>query len=166
MLCPNWPAIPCLQSRLLKLRGLRRFFFARWSPRRQLIRLEGAARAHALKKVIFGDFCCANSTVSRHHASDSRVSVATSRVSVAHASSRDVAPFRAALPHHAMDAPPAAAVLKPCCVCAEPGGKHCTKCKSRHYCGKACQLVRARAKAQCKQPNSRTASSTRSCRRS
>ncbi|KAJ1456406.1 hypothetical protein M885DRAFT_616256 [Pelagophyceae sp. CCMP2097] len=25
----------------------------------------------------------------------------------------------------------------PCCVCAAPGGKHCTKCKSRHYCSKA-----------------------------
>jgi hypothetical protein len=25
--------------------------------------------------------------------------------------------------------------------CKKPGGKHCTKCKSRHYCSKACQLV-------------------------
>ncbi|KAJ1454337.1 hypothetical protein M885DRAFT_566316 [Pelagophyceae sp. CCMP2097] len=40
---------------------------------------------------------------------------------------------------------PAAAGPKLCCVCDEPGGKHCTKCKSRHYCSKKCQL------AQCKQ---------------
>jgi hypothetical protein len=40
-----------------------------------------------------------------------------------------------------MDAPPAAAARKPCCVCDAPGGLHCTKCKSRHYCSKACQLV-------------------------
>jgi TPR repeat protein len=39
-----------------------------------------------------------------------------------------------------MDAPPAAAAPKPCCVCDAPNGKHCMKCKSRHYCGKACQL--------------------------
>ncbi|KAJ1459323.1 hypothetical protein M885DRAFT_560663 [Pelagophyceae sp. CCMP2097] len=31
---------------------------------------------------------------------------------------------------------PAAAARKPCCVCDGPG-KHCAKCKSRHYCGKA-----------------------------
>jgi len=37
-------------------------------------------------------------------------------------------------------APPPAAT-QPCCVCDEAGGKHCTKCKSRHYCSKACQLV-------------------------
>ncbi|KAJ1455828.1 hypothetical protein M885DRAFT_564853 [Pelagophyceae sp. CCMP2097] len=36
-------------------------------------------------------------------------------------------------------------VPKPCCVCAAPDGRHCTKCKSRHYCSKACQLE------QCKQ---------------
>jgi hypothetical protein len=39
------------------------------------------------------------------------------------------------------DAPSAAAAKKPCCVCDGPGGLHCTKCKSRHYCGKKCQLV-------------------------
>ncbi|KAJ1463498.1 hypothetical protein M885DRAFT_556383 [Pelagophyceae sp. CCMP2097] len=33
-----------------------------------------------------------------------------------------------------MDEPLKAATPKPCCVCAEQGGKHCTKCKSRHYC--------------------------------
>jgi hypothetical protein len=38
-------------------------------------------------------------------------------------------------------AEPPVAAPKPCCVCDEPGGKHCTKCKSRHYCSKACQLV-------------------------
>ncbi|KAJ1448575.1 hypothetical protein M885DRAFT_538730 [Pelagophyceae sp. CCMP2097] len=37
------------------------------------------------------------------------------------------------------DAP--AAAPKPCCVCRAPGGKHCTKCKARHYCSKECQLV-------------------------
>ncbi|KAJ1450542.1 hypothetical protein M885DRAFT_621604 [Pelagophyceae sp. CCMP2097] len=36
---------------------------------------------------------------------------------------------------------PAAAAPKPCCVCDAHGGKHCTKCKSRHYCSKKCQLV-------------------------
>jgi TPR repeat protein len=30
---------------------------------------------------------------------------------------------------------------KLCCVCDGPGGKHCTSCKTRHYCGKKCQLV-------------------------
>jgi TPR repeat protein len=40
-----------------------------------------------------------------------------------------------------MDEPPAAALKSPCCVCAEPGGKHCTECKSRNYCSKKCQLV-------------------------
>ncbi|KAJ1461200.1 hypothetical protein M885DRAFT_607173 [Pelagophyceae sp. CCMP2097] len=39
-----------------------------------------------------------------------------------------------------MDARPPAAP-KPCCVCGEAGGKHCTKCKSCHCCSKACQLV-------------------------
>ncbi|KAJ1451750.1 hypothetical protein M885DRAFT_569582, partial [Pelagophyceae sp. CCMP2097] len=38
-----------------------------------------------------------------------------------------------------MDAPTAASKL--CCVCAAQNGKHCAKCKSRHYCSKACQLV-------------------------
>ncbi|KAJ1457097.1 hypothetical protein M885DRAFT_615709 [Pelagophyceae sp. CCMP2097] len=37
---------------------------------------------------------------------------------------------------------PAAAARKPCCVCDAPDGKHCTKCKLRHYCSKACQLDR------------------------
>eukprot|EP00628_Pelagophyceae_sp_CCMP2097_P016674 CAMPEP_0206831738 /NCGR_PEP_ID=MMETSP0975-20121206/17540_1 /ASSEMBLY_ACC=CAM_ASM_000399 /TAXON_ID=483370 /ORGANISM="non described non described, Strain CCMP2097" /LENGTH=377 /DNA_ID=CAMNT_0054374125 /DNA_START=75 /DNA_END=1204 /DNA_ORIENTATION=+ len=53
-----------------------------------------------------------------------------------------------------MDDPPAAAAKKPCCVYDEPGGKHCTKCKSRHYCSKKCQLVNWKEggrKAQCKQ---------------
>jgi hypothetical protein len=36
---------------------------------------------------------------------------------------------------------PAAAAPPPCCVCGAPNGKKCTKCKSRHYCSKACQLV-------------------------
>ncbi|KAJ1457354.1 hypothetical protein M885DRAFT_615476 [Pelagophyceae sp. CCMP2097] len=52
-----------------------------------------------------------------------------------------------------MDAAPAAAARKPCCVCDEPGGKHCNNCKSRHYCSKACQLVdwnEGGHKAQCK----------------
>jgi TPR repeat protein len=40
-----------------------------------------------------------------------------------------------------MDAPPAAAQPKPCCVCGDEGGKHCTLCKSRHYCSKKCQVV-------------------------
>ncbi|KAJ1463567.1 hypothetical protein M885DRAFT_504136 [Pelagophyceae sp. CCMP2097] len=41
-----------------------------------------------------------------------------------------------------MGDPPAAAARKPCYVCAEPGGQHCTKCKSRHYCSKAaCQMA-------------------------
>jgi hypothetical protein len=40
-----------------------------------------------------------------------------------------------------MAAPPAAAQPKPCCVCGDEGGKHCTLCKSRHYCGKKCQVV-------------------------
>jgi hypothetical protein len=38
-----------------------------------------------------------------------------------------------------MAAPPAAA-QKPCCVCAAQNGKHCAKCKSRHYCSKKCQV--------------------------
>jgi len=53
-----------------------------------------------------------------------------------------------------MDEPPTKAAPKPCCVCDEPGGKHCTKCKSRHYCSKACQLVdwyERGHKAACKQ---------------
>jgi hypothetical protein len=53
-----------------------------------------------------------------------------------------------------MDKPSPAAAPKPCCVCAAPGGKHCTKCKSRHYCSKACQLVdwhERGHKAQCRQ---------------
>jgi len=37
--------------------------------------------------------------------------------------------------------PPAAAVPQPCCVCAAPGGTHCAKCKSKHYCGKVCLLA-------------------------
>jgi len=52
-----------------------------------------------------------------------------------------------------MDDAPAAAP-KPCCICAEPGGKYCTKCKSRNYCGKKCQLAdwnEGGHKAQCKQ---------------
>jgi hypothetical protein len=52
-----------------------------------------------------------------------------------------------------MDDAPAAA-RKPCCVCDAPGGKHCTKCKSRHYCSKKCQLVdwhEGGHKAQCRQ---------------
>ncbi|KAJ1461167.1 hypothetical protein M885DRAFT_611898 [Pelagophyceae sp. CCMP2097] len=50
-----------------------------------------------------------------------------------------------------MDASTAAS--KPSCVCAAQNGKHCTKCKSRHYCSKACQLVdwRRGHKAQCRQ---------------
>jgi hypothetical protein len=40
-----------------------------------------------------------------------------------------------------MEGPPAAAVPKPCCVCAAANGKHCANCKSKHYCSKACQLV-------------------------
>jgi TPR repeat protein len=45
-----------------------------------------------------------------------------------------------------------AAAPKPCCVCDAPNGKHCAKCKSRHYCGKACQLVdwKQGHKEQCK----------------
>jgi len=35
----------------------------------------------------------------------------------------------------------AVAAAKPCCVCDEPGGKHCTKCKSRFYCSKKCQVI-------------------------
>jgi len=53
-----------------------------------------------------------------------------------------------------MDEPPPAATSKPCCVCDAPNGKRCTKFKSRHYCGKACQLVDWRErghKAQCKE---------------
>jgi hypothetical protein len=53
-----------------------------------------------------------------------------------------------------MGAPPAAAARKPCCVCDAPGGKHCTKCKSREYCSKKCQLVdwhEGEHKAQCRQ---------------
>jgi len=53
-----------------------------------------------------------------------------------------------------MDAAPAAATRAPCCVCDAPGVKHCTKCKSRHYCSKACQLVDWKEgghKEQCKQ---------------
>jgi hypothetical protein len=49
---------------------------------------------------------------------------------------------------------PAAAVPKPCCVCAAQNGKHCAKCKSRHYCSKKCQLVdwnEGGHKAQCRQ---------------
>ncbi|KAJ1458081.1 hypothetical protein M885DRAFT_562195 [Pelagophyceae sp. CCMP2097] len=38
-----------------------------------------------------------------------------------------------------MDAP--ATEAKPCCVCAAQNGKHCAKCKSRHYCSKACQVA-------------------------
>jgi len=52
-----------------------------------------------------------------------------------------------------MDAAPAAPTAKPCCVCAVLGGKHCAKCKSRHYCSKECQLVDwydRGHKAQCK----------------
>jgi len=51
-----------------------------------------------------------------------------------------------------MEGPPAA--RKPCCVCDGPGGQHCTKCKSRHYCSKACQLFDWRErghKEKCKQ---------------
>jgi TPR repeat protein len=43
---------------------------------------------------------------------------------------------------------------QPCCVCKKPGGKHCTQCKSRHYCSKKCQLVDWKErghKAQCRQ---------------
>jgi hypothetical protein len=50
-------------------------------------------------------------------------------------------------------AEPPAAAPKPCCVCAAPNGKHCAKCKSRHYCSKACQLVdwhEGGHKAQCR----------------
>jgi len=52
-----------------------------------------------------------------------------------------------------MDEPPPAATSKPCCVCDAPNGKRCTKFKSRHYCGKACQLVdwKSGQKAQCSQ---------------
>ncbi|KAJ1455549.1 hypothetical protein M885DRAFT_565118, partial [Pelagophyceae sp. CCMP2097] len=53
-----------------------------------------------------------------------------------------------------MGDPSAAAIPKPCCVCAAPDGKHCVKCKSRHYCSKACQLVdwkKGGHKEQCKQ---------------
>jgi len=51
-----------------------------------------------------------------------------------------------------MDDPPS--LRNTCCVCGAPGGKQCTKCKSRHYCSKACQLVdwhEGGHKAQCKQ---------------
>ncbi|KAJ1451964.1 hypothetical protein M885DRAFT_569334 [Pelagophyceae sp. CCMP2097] len=41
-----------------------------------------------------------------------------------------------------MDDPPAASSREPCCVCDAPDGKHCTKCKSHHYCGKACQILK------------------------
>ncbi|KAJ1457387.1 hypothetical protein M885DRAFT_515522 [Pelagophyceae sp. CCMP2097] len=40
-----------------------------------------------------------------------------------------------------MDDRPSVAARKPCCVCAAPSGQHCTKCKSWHYCSKACQLL-------------------------
>eukprot|EP00628_Pelagophyceae_sp_CCMP2097_P027543 CAMPEP_0184191044 /NCGR_PEP_ID=MMETSP0976-20121227/2780_1 /TAXON_ID=483370 /ORGANISM="non described non described, Strain CCMP2097" /LENGTH=326 /DNA_ID=CAMNT_0026495443 /DNA_START=83 /DNA_END=1059 /DNA_ORIENTATION=+ len=53
-----------------------------------------------------------------------------------------------------MDDPPSAPARKLCCVCDAPGGLHCTKCKSRHYCSKACQLVHwyeRGHKAQCRQ---------------
>jgi len=40
-----------------------------------------------------------------------------------------------------MDEPLEAAPTKTCCVCGAQNGKHCAKCKSRHYCSKACQLV-------------------------
>jgi hypothetical protein len=53
-----------------------------------------------------------------------------------------------------MDKPPPAATPKPCCVCGASNGKHCAKCKSRHYCGKKCQLVdwnEGGHKAQCRQ---------------
>ncbi|KAJ1456984.1 hypothetical protein M885DRAFT_615898 [Pelagophyceae sp. CCMP2097] len=49
---------------------------------------------------------------------------------------------------------PADAVPNPCCVCDAPNGKHCTKCKSRHYCSKKCQLIDWKEgghKEQCKQ---------------
>ncbi|KAJ1454434.1 hypothetical protein M885DRAFT_618018 [Pelagophyceae sp. CCMP2097] len=54
--------------------------------------------------------------------------------------------------HGAMENPPV--TCKPCCVCDEAGGQHCTKCKSRHYCGKKCQLIdwyERGHKAQCPQ---------------
>ncbi len=53
-----------------------------------------------------------------------------------------------------MDEPLKATVPKPCCVCDAQNGKHCAKCKSRHYCSKKCQLVDWRErghKAQCRQ---------------
>jgi hypothetical protein len=56
--------------------------------------------------------------------------------------------------HGTMSDASAAAARKPCCICAEPGGKHCTTCKSRHYCSKKCQLVdwsERGHKAQCRQ---------------
>jgi len=43
---------------------------------------------------------------------------------------------------------------KPCCVCGEAGGKHCTLCKARHYCSRKCQLVdwkKRGHKEECKQ---------------
>jgi TPR repeat protein len=52
----------------------------------------------------------------------------------------------------AMDEPLKAAAPKPCCDA--PNGKHCTKCKSRHYCSKKCQLVdwnEGGHKVQCRQ---------------
>jgi TPR repeat protein len=52
----------------------------------------------------------------------------------------DVREARRADPPGPMAEPPAAAP-PPCCVCDAPGGKHCTACKSRHYCSKTCQLV-------------------------
>ncbi|KAJ1461382.1 hypothetical protein M885DRAFT_611658 [Pelagophyceae sp. CCMP2097] len=53
----------------------------------------------------------------------------------------------------AMDEPLKATGSKPCCVCDAPGGKHCTKCKTPHYCSKKCQLVdwKGGHKEQCKQ---------------
>jgi hypothetical protein len=39
-----------------------------------------------------------------------------------------------------MDDAPPTGVRKPCTICNEQG-KHCTVCKSGHYCSKACQLV-------------------------
>jgi hypothetical protein len=47
-----------------------------------------------------------------------------------------------------------AAGARACCVCAAPNGKHCAKCKSRHYCSKACQVADWKEgghKEQCKQ---------------
>ncbi|KAJ1447540.1 hypothetical protein M885DRAFT_575793 [Pelagophyceae sp. CCMP2097] len=100
-------------------------------------RSEASSIARATAKEACGP---SNKNVSLGHFDYPQYLTAVSRSRSIEAAPRPSAHANTHVIRGTMEKQPAAP--EPCCVCHESGGKHCTKCKSRHYCSKACQLVK------------------------